>query len=81
LKLLSLGSLNGANACARTAFDALICVDYVLVVALSDAFYGASILACAACDALICNYICHNGHLHFLVQYIIAHLFLNCNIF
>ena len=48
-----------ASVCARTASDALVCIDNVLAVTLSDAANGASICASAAADALIGNFVSH----------------------
>ena len=49
----------GASVCARTASDALVSVNNVLAVALSDAANRASICASAAADALIGNFVSH----------------------
>ena len=54
----------GASVCARTASDALVSVNNVLAVALSDAANRASICASAAADALIGNFVCHDRYLH-----------------
>ena len=58
-KLSLLGSAYGACTCARAAIDALVLVDYVLVLALRNAGYGALICACATVDAIITNLVSH----------------------
>ena len=52
-ELLSLGSLNRASICARTAVNALVGVNYVLAVLLADSLNGAFLSASAASDAII----------------------------
>jgi hypothetical protein len=59
LKSSLLGSTYGASACARTAVDAGILVDYVLVLALGNCVNGALVSTCTACDAIIINLISH----------------------
>ena len=58
-KLLLGRCCNGACISARTAGNALVSVDYVLAVALSDASNGARVSASAAGDALIRNFVSH----------------------
>ena len=58
-------SANRANACARTATNALISVDLVLAVALADALYGAFCLASTASNAIVINLISHDSYLRF----------------
>ena len=48
---VSLGSFNGASACACAARDALVFVDDVLAVLLSDSANGTLVYARAAADA------------------------------
>ena len=59
IKLLFLGSANGASAFASTAGDALIGVDNVLAVAFGDRANGALGLASTAHDAFIADLISH----------------------
>jgi hypothetical protein len=58
-KLLSLGSLNRASICARTAVNALVGIDNVLAVLLADSLNGALFSASAASDAIISDLVCH----------------------
>ena len=59
-ELLSLGSLNRASICARTAVNALVRVNYVLAVLLADSLNGAFLSASAASDAIIIDFVSHN---------------------
>ena len=54
------GSANGANACASTAGDAGIGVDHELAFAFADSGNGALFCACAACNTVVIDYICHD---------------------
>ena len=58
-ELVSLRSVNRASVCAGAAVDALVSVDYVLAVALSDSLSGAVLSASAARDAIVGNLVCH----------------------
>ncbi len=58
------GSVNRANACARTAVDALLGIDNILAVAFADAAYRALALARTAAYAIIGNLISHVIYLH-----------------
>lgn len=49
----------GTSVRARTAANAIICIDYIFAIAFSDATGRACILASAAADALIGNFVCH----------------------
>ena len=49
-----------ALACAGTAVDALICVDFKLAVSHADCTNGALSLAGAASYASIADFICHD---------------------
>ena len=55
IKLFLLRSSNGACACTSTALDALVCIDYVLVISLGDAANRTLVSASAASDTLITN--------------------------
>ena len=59
-KLSLLGSAYGASLCARAAVDALISVDYIYAITLSDSFNGTLSCACAATDAIFRNSVCHD---------------------
>jgi len=59
-KLLSLGSLDGADAGAIAAVDASISVDDVGGITGSDSVNRALIGASAASDAVSRNFVCHN---------------------
>jgi hypothetical protein len=67
-KLCLSRSIYGANVCASAALDASVSVDNVLTVTLSNCIYRALTLACAAGDALIVNYICHEKILLFILN-------------
>jgi hypothetical protein len=71
-KLCLSRSIYGANVCASAALDASVSVDNVLTVTLSNCIYRALTLACAAGDALIVNYICHEKILLFVGAYRVA---------
>jgi hypothetical protein len=58
-KLGLLGSANRASACACTAVDANVSVNYVLVALLADSANGALSSTCTASDALVGNLVCH----------------------
>jgi hypothetical protein len=56
-----LGSANRASACACTAVDANVSVNYVLVALLADSANGALSSTCTASDALVGNLVCHGS--------------------
>ena len=55
---------NRTSVSTRAAADAIISVDNVLTIALSNATYGTSVCACATSDALVGNLECHLTNLH-----------------
>ena len=57
--LLLNGSAYRTSICAGTAGNALVSVDNVLAVTLSDALLRTSVSTCTACDALVSNLVCH----------------------
>ena len=59
MELLSLRSAYRASVCASTAINALVSVDNVDSITLSDSFAGALISACTACYAIFRNLVCH----------------------
>ena len=59
-KLSLLGSAYGACLCARAAVDALISVDYIYAITLSDSLNGTLSCASAATDAIFRNSVCHD---------------------
>ena len=69
-------SANRASAGTRTATNTLVSVDYILAVTLSDALARTSFCACAASDALVCNFVCHLYKPPFrFYNFIVAHFF------
>jgi hypothetical protein len=52
-------ALYGATVCASSALDALICVDFELVVAFADSLNRARSSTCTALDTIISNFVCH----------------------
>lgn len=66
-ELFLYGSVNRANACARTAANALLGIDFVLAITLADALYGALCLASTASNAIVCNLISHDNYLRFFI--------------
>jgi hypothetical protein len=67
------GSTYGADICAASALNALICVDYILCVLLGNAVNGALGLASTALNALIGNFISHDLHLQCIELYPFYH--------
>ena len=59
MELLSLGSAYRASISASTAINALVRVDNVDSITLSDSLAGALISACTACYAIFINLVCH----------------------
>jgi len=59
VKLVLLGSSNGANAGTGAALDASVCIDNVLAVSLGNAGNGAFAGAGAAGDAIVADLISH----------------------
>ena len=59
MELLSLGSAYRASVSASTAINALVRVDNVDSITLSDSFAGALISASTACYAIFRNFVCH----------------------
>ena len=77
---LSLGrSANGAGARARTAGNAGIGVDHVVLITLGDGGHGAGALASATADALVTNHICQWKHLQYRMYQYCTTRFLKCN--
>ena len=74
IQLLSSGSLYGTYACAGTAIDAFVCVDFVLTVFFSNAGYRTFVRTCAACDARVRNLICHSDTPPFKIYKIISYI-------
>ena len=58
MELLSLGSAYRASVSASTAINALVRVDNVDSITLSDSLAGALISACTACYAIFINLVC-----------------------
>lgn len=59
-RILALGdSVARANCCAAATADASVGINLVDL-ALGDCLYGANGLACAACDAVVTNYVGHS---------------------
>ena len=59
VKLVLLGSSNGASAGTSAALDASVCIDDVLAVSLGNAGNGAFACASAAADAIVADLISH----------------------
>ncbi len=57
---LCLRSTNRTNACARTAVNASISIDYILTVAFANSTYRTFSCTCTTADAIIINSICHD---------------------
>ena len=62
LKLILCRSSYRANACACTAFDTCISVYNVLAVALAYSAYRTFCSTCAAADAIVTDFVCHNTY-------------------
>ena len=70
--LFGFGSLNRANAGASAALDALIGVNYVFAVAFADGADRAFTRACAAGDAVITDFVCHDSLPPYENRYIVS---------
>ena len=57
-------STNRARACTSTTRNTLISVDNVNAVTLCDTTARTSVSTSATCDAIFCNLISHDEHLH-----------------
>ena len=51
--------VNRAGACAGSAVDALVSVDYILTVTLGDSLYRTFSSTCATANAGISNFVSH----------------------
>lgn len=58
-RLFLAGCAYGTCFCTGTAANALVSVDLVLIVSFGNATYGTCGSACAACDAVVTDYVCH----------------------
>ena len=63
-KLFFNRSTNRAVACASTTRNTFISVDNVDAVTLCDTTTRTSVNTCATSDAIVCNLISHDKHLH-----------------
>ena len=70
-KLLFCDSLGWTYACACSALNAYIRVDFVMGISLSDSLYWTFSSAGSAAYTFVCDYICHD--LILLVDFLVGH--------